>query len=164
MGIQAEEFLNHIIKPTLALMGREFDSPAAAWLLLGTAAHESHLGQYLKQLNGPALGVYQMEPTTFDDIWSNYIDYRSYLEQIGTALCGDEIFNHECVVHNLRAATFMARIHYYRVPEPLPAPYDMDGLAAYWKQHYNTPAGRGTVGQFVNNFPRKLHREVLCLS
>jgi len=40
-------------------------------LLLATAAIESDCGYYIKQVNGPALGIWQMEPATHDDIWEN---------------------------------------------------------------------------------------------
>ncbi len=48
----------------------------------------------------------------------------------------------------------MARVHYLRVPEPLPAPGDIEGLARYWKAHFNTPAGAGTPAGFVANWRR----------
>ena len=34
-------------------------------------------------------------------------------------------------------------------PEPLPEAQDVEGLAEYWKQHFNTPRGAGTVTRFV---------------
>lgn len=38
-------------------------SEEAENLLMGTAAQESALGEYIRQLgNGPALGIFQMEP------------------------------------------------------------------------------------------------------
>ena len=37
-------------------------------LLLGTAAQESAFGTYLRQVNGPALGAFQMEPATFKSV------------------------------------------------------------------------------------------------
>ncbi|MDR9502667.1 MAG: hypothetical protein RI601_12795, partial [Desulfurivibrionaceae bacterium] len=46
----------------------------------------------------------------------------------------------------------MARLQYLRVPDALPDHFDIAGLAAYWKQHYNTPAGRGTVDEFIKNY------------
>jgi hypothetical protein len=43
----------------------------------------------------------------------------------------------------------MCRIHYLRVPEVLPAANDWPGFAAYWKNHYNTWLGAGTVDGFL---------------
>jgi len=47
-------------------------------------------------------------------------------------------------------ACAMARVLYYRRPEPLPLPSDIDGLAAYWKQWYNTPLGKGDPVKWKN--------------
>ena len=55
---------------------------------------------------------------------------------------------------NLRFAAAMCRVHYFRRPEPLPAAGDLPAQAAYWKQFYNTPHGRGTVQEYVKNWKR----------
>ena len=58
-----------IIEPVLSRLHAA--SPAARALLLGTAAQESAMGRYIRQLRGgPALGIFQMEPATHDDIWT----------------------------------------------------------------------------------------------
>ena len=49
-------------------------------------------------------------------------------------------------------AAGICRLHYFRVKAPLPALYDVDGRAAYWKAHYNTPLGAGTVEEFKTSF------------
>jgi hypothetical protein len=46
----------------------------------------------------------------------------------------------------------MARIHYYRVAEALPHKDDLEGMAHYWKNYYNTPQGAGTTGEFMNKY------------
>lgn len=54
---------------------------------------------------------------------------------------------------NLIYATAMCRVHYRRVPEPLPPAGDLEAQAAYWKAHYNTAAAAdaGTVARFVED-------------
>ena len=64
----------YIIIPVLSKL--DMYSESAANLLLGTAAIESDMGQFLRQINGPALGIYQMEPSTHLDIWQNYLQFR----------------------------------------------------------------------------------------
>ena len=49
-------------------------------------------------------------------------------------------------------AAAMCRLHYRRVPAPLPQLGDPDAVAAYWKQHYNTALGAGTPEQFKSSF------------
>lgn len=133
--------------------------PAASNLLMGTAAQESRLGTYLRQLGGgPALGIYQMEPRTHDDIWINYLAHRPELKRkvsrylSWSHIGGSESFFSEELEWNMAYATAMARVHYLRIPERLPADGDIDGLARYWKQHYNTPLGAGTEYEFVHNY------------
>ncbi len=71
------QFRANIVRPTLEAVGAH--NRAAEDLVLGTALQESNL-RYLRQLNdGPARGVYQMEPATHDDIWENYLAFRAEL-------------------------------------------------------------------------------------
>jgi hypothetical protein len=155
-GISASELQQHVIRPTLQAISLWSD--AAEYLLLGTAAQESQLGYYLTQIHGPALGIYQIEPATHADVWQNYLEYQPYLaEKVQTLLSP---FNtqdkDQALITNLAYSTAIARIIYYRVPQPLPAAYDLPGLAAYWKQYYNTPAGQGTVEEFMANYKEML--------
>lgn len=54
------------------------------------------------------------------------------------------------LITDLAYATAMARLVYYRRPEPLPEAHDLDGLARYWKAHFNTDLGAGTVEGFLS--------------
>ena len=135
-------------------------SQSAENLLLGTAAQESLLGYYLCQKRGPALGIFQMEPATHKDIWERFMPSRSQtLRRKVQALArarwaGLRYPPAQEMVVNLAYATALARLHYLRVPSPLPAADDLDALAAYWKRHFNTRRGRGTRAQFVENYGR----------
>lgn len=119
-------------------------------LLLLTAAHESHLGTYIRQVRGPALGVYQMEPATHDDIWRNFLAHRPALAKEAHLLAGyDRLLQLEA---DLAYQTLMARIHYLRIPAPLPWSGDVWAMAEYWKQWWNTPLGRGRPDQAVASY------------
>ena len=130
-------------------------TPAAADLLLLTAAHESHLGTYLRQVKGPALGIFQMEPTTHKDHWI-YIGDRKWLRDAFGNL-GFTYPEHGEMEWNLKYAILMARVHYYRKPEPLPNK-KQDGedyhiyLASYAKNHYNTVEGKATWKQYLDDY------------
>ena len=146
--ISRTQFDSYVIEPTLHAL--ELHSPAAVELVLGTAIQESRL-TYLKQIGGgPALGVCQMEPATHDDIFDNYLNYRPELRSLVMALTvtgeADEM------VTNLAYAVAMCRVHYLRVPHPLPEAGDVAGMAAYWKNFYNTPLGAGTVEEYIENW------------
>ena len=63
-----------VIYPALNKMGMW--SEAAGELVLGTAIVESNL-TYLKQHgDGPALGLWQVQPKTHEDLYANYLNYR----------------------------------------------------------------------------------------
>lgn len=151
-GIKPSHLRGCIVRPTIEYLG--LWSPAAQELLMGTAAQESACGRYLRQLShGPALGIYQMEPATHDDIHINFLRYHPALQKavsdLASPLRGTTA---QEMTFNLAYATAMARIHYYRVPSAIPK--DLRGQAEYWKEHYNTPAGRGEVDHFVFNYNR----------
>ncbi len=142
-----------IIIPYLESIG--LNSSAAVNLLLGTCAQESSMGTFLHQINGPAVGMYQMEPLTYTDIIVNYLTYRPDLKRKILYTCHFDSFpSYDQLISNLGFATIMTRIHYYRVFEPLPEASDVKGLAAYWKKYYNTPAGKGTEEEFISNYER----------
>lgn len=161
MAFNARQFRGLVVRPTLQYLTPDIPySEEAEDLLVMTAAHESHLGTYLKQLNGPALGVYQMEPATLEDIWNNYLEYRQDIKSKLYLLCGDVYYGGpEELVTNLQFATAMARVHYYRVPEALPRSTDFEtrsdyvrALAKYAKKYYNTEKGKATVEDYYRAF------------
>ena len=151
VGLNVKQFKDSVIHPTLFTLDREITWSASAMnLLLGTAIQESRL-TYLKQIgSGPALGIYQMEPSTHDDIWENFLAYRDDLSSLIEK--SFRIRNSEALVWDMGYATAMARVHYYRVPEALPDEGDVSKLATYWKRHYNTSEGRGTPLEFMEKY------------
>lgn len=131
-------------------------SDNAVNLLMGTAAQESNLGKYRKQIGGgPALGIFQMEPDTFDDIRKNFLRYRpeiaTKIERIGKI----SRFHAADLENNDRLAICMARVHYLRVSEKIPD--NLVGWAKYWKKYYNTNLGKGTEDEFIRNFKKYVY-------
>lgn len=138
-----------LIKETLIEFG--FYTPEALQLILGTIAQESKLGRYIEQLNGPAVGICQMEPATYRDIWKNYLDFKPSLSDKVLKMCvtGDTA---DEMRWNLKLSIVMCRVHYLRDPKPIP--HDLVGQAALWKRFYNTKEGKGTVEQYINNYKK----------
>ena len=156
MAINSFHLRTCVIRPVL----KDLDlwSPVAENLLLGTAAQESHMGTYLDQadptIEGPAFGIFQIEVKTHDDIWENYLAYNEDLARV-VRRYSLPTFSYSQLAGNLYYATAIARIHYRRVKEPLPNdPTNVKALANYWKTHFNTPLGRGTVEEFESNYRR----------
>lgn len=148
MGIYLEHLQRCVIRPSLEPLGL-YSGPAEQ-LLLGTLAVESDLGYFLQQTNGPALGIYQIEPATHQDIWDNYLAYKNTLAaQIGAMLpVSPDVTIEQLLITDLRYATIIARLVYYRQNEPLPNINDYPAQAAYWKKYYNTEQGKGSVEQY----------------
>lgn len=121
-------------------------SPAAANLLLGTCAQESSFGTYIKQLGFDtgkgALGVFQMEHPTFDDLQRRYGDKFPVIKS----------FTFGQMEWDLKAQIIMARIKYYSCPGPIPD--DLNGQAKYYKKWYNTELGAATVEEYLTNYDK----------
>lgn len=150
--ISPDQLREYVIRPTLEHLG--LYSLAAENLVLGTAAQESKLGTYVHQLGGgPALGIYQMEPATHRDIWDNWLAHKPELASRVRQLIAPwpAPFSRQLVT-NLAYATAMCRLHYRRRPEPLPPPDDYEAQAQYYKDFYNTSAGRATVEQYLRSW------------
>lgn len=155
MSINNKQFRKYVIRPALNAIGAY--SRAAEELLILTAAVESHGAEYIHQLgNGPALGPFQMEPATHDDIHTNYLYYKARLKEAVSSLCGDDRLMPSSMhlTTNLLYAAAMTRCHYLRVPSALPMSDDALGLARYWKEHYNTYLGAGTVEEAADAYRR----------
>lgn len=155
--------LRNLIQVTLKSFDRRIPySEEAVELLMMTAAHESRLGQYIHQIEGPAMGIFQMEPSTFEDIQENYLHFKGLLRQETHKYFVDGWDPSE-ISWNLKAAIIMARLHYYRVKEALPDISEgQEELAAYAKIHWNTTAGKATPEDYLkayNDLVLKLRKQ-----
>ena len=140
-GLDLGQFKALLVRPVLDQLG--LGGSAALNLLTGTALVESGLVWLRQNGGGPALGLWQMEPATHDDIWRNFLGFRPALaatvRQVGGTGAG--VGSAGLLVGNLAYACAMARVAYVRAPRALPLPTDSVGLSAYHKQFYNTPLG-----------------------
>lgn len=156
---RARRLLLLVIRPTLATL--KLNGLAAEQLVLGTAIQESQL-RWRRQLGGgPALGLWQCEPATHQDIWDNYLRYkRSLALRIWSLAPDPEPLRWDVPPRALRLvmddayACALCRIHYLRVPAPLPGADDLEAQAAYWKRWYNTPAGKGQPEEYREKWGR----------
>ena len=135
-----------------ALTRLDMYSLAAEQLVMATAAQESDLIHLRQHGDGPARGLWQMEENTYYDIWENYLIYREDIQHRVRQMRGSFPHGPDALTGNLFYACAMCRVHYYRRPQKLPAAGNVKGLARYWKQHYNTPRGRGTVDEFIATY------------
>lgn len=154
-GLDIDQLRVEIVRPVLHRL--DLWSPVAENLVLGTALHESHC-RYIRQIKGPAMGIYQMEPATHDDLYRNFLRFNVALKaQVGQyagAFLG-ELPDPMEMIGNLFYATAMCRVHYRRVKAPLPT-NEPRALAQYWKDWFNTKLGKGTVEQALPHFTRAM--------
>ena len=154
MSISFINFKNHVVVPVLKNMCMYSD--ASVNLILGTAAVEYDFGAHLKQIKGPAVSPYGIEEATYNDIVHRYLDTREPLKQAVLSNCGygREFPAFKNIRNDYWAATIVARLKYYMMPESLPNSYDIEALAKYWKKYYNTEGGKGTVEKFIEKYEK----------
>ncbi|QCE35625.1 hypothetical protein FAI40_09980 [Acetobacteraceae bacterium] len=156
MGLNIKQFKELIVRPVLK-QDLELFSESALNLVTGTALVESGLC-YLEQIEGPALGPFQMEPATHDDIWKNYLSSREALFiKMQKIACGGYFITRTMpracqMIGNLSYAAAMCRVFYLRIKESLPSATDAQALAEYHKRYYNTALGKADVERNIPLF------------
>jgi len=130
-------------------------SADAEEILLMIAAHESGMGKNLQQLGGgPARGLFQVELTTMDDNYVNFILRRDELRRQILAVAGWVKPNDEQLTYNPIYGAIHARIWLYRRPGRLPPAHDLPALAEYAKLHYNSHLGAATPVKYLDDYLR----------
>lgn len=149
--VDCSQFRSLIIEPVLSKL--QVYSKDAEEILVFTCAAESLGGHYLAQVKGPALGVYQMEPNTYTDIWVNFIRARNQLATLMALHFGcNKIPDVDRLIYDLQFATAMTRIHYLRCSGKLPDAKDVDGIWDYYKKNYNTEKGKAKKDESIKKY------------
>lgn len=149
--MKAKQMRELVIKPALERL--DLIGEPAETLLLATACVESRCGAAIKQWpSGPALGIFQIEPATYDDLLLNYLAFRPDLNVKLMSLYCAGMTVEENLTCNLIFQAAVCRLIYLRAPEKIPE--TLSGMAAYWKRFYNTPAGKGTEAKFLEAYGR----------
>lgn len=147
------QFRKFIVVPTLDKL--KMYSKEAEELLVFTCATESKGGTFVKQVQGPALGIYQIEPATYFDIWNNYILKKSGLPTILSLSFGcGRMPEQERLIYDLEYATVMCRLFYARIKDTLPDSKNIDAIWEYYKKYYNTNLGKATKEESVKAYRR----------
>ena len=140
------QLINFVIEPTLQDM--KCWSQQAEDLLVMIVAHESVKGEYLHQVKGPAIGIFQMEPKTHDDVMSYIKKKRPVLYLLLERYTG---INHSSLMAgNLYYATFMARCFFLRFLEAIPENHVE--MSLYAKKYWNTTLGSATPNDYLHAF------------
>ena len=154
--MDVNNFRVEIVRPALQLCG--LWSESAENLLIGTALAESNLNWVTQVGGGSGLSFFQIESDTYNDV-VRYLfrsDNKKLKDRILSA-CFMEVFPEaKCLVWNIRLAVLIARLIYWRRPEPLPKADDIENLAKTWKSQYNSALGKGTVEHFIKSWNERV--------
>jgi hypothetical protein len=145
-----------VVKDTLEKMGAKYAGQNAMLLVYRTGLVESKY-QYIMQKGGSniARGFWQCEPWVAVSLCNDYLKYREPLMKKVADICyldwkyflnPKEEDWREILTTNLIAGIVACRLHYWRVPKPMPK--TLDEQAEYWKRWYNTTKGAGTEEHF----------------
>ena len=155
--------LRRLISDTLDIILPKMKSPEAIELLMMTAAQESFCGRYLQQQGcGVALGIFQMEPPTYHDLFDKLIRTHKDINDIvsNTFKVSKETF-HISLMGNIPYQIVLARLQYYRFPESIPNQtnyIDINewevALARYYKKYWNTYLGVATIKETLRNYDK----------
>ena len=143
--------MKKIISEVLVKLEKETNikkTPEAVNLIYETGMAESGYRALVQKGGGPALSFFQIEPATARDIFNNYVEYREPLVQALIIFGIDPMDLDFSVKTNIAVAICMCRFHYRRVPSAIPK--TKEGRAKYWKKHYNTELGKGTIKHYLD--------------
>ena len=154
--MDVNNFRVEIVRPALILCG--LWSESSENLMVGTALAESNLSVVTQFGNGKALSFMQIEPDTYNEIlrYLHRPDNKLLKERVLSACFMDVFPDAKCLVWNIRLAVLIARLVYWRKSEPLPPANDTKGMADYWKVHFNTKKGKGTVSHFIKSWNERV--------
>jgi hypothetical protein len=131
---------------------RSIYSEDAVELLMMTAAQETLLGKYIRQVRGPALGVFQMEPGAYHDLFNKYIVTKPWLHNAFELYSSDGASWEHNMIGNIPYQIVLARIYYLRYPEALPSSMDQEAMARYYKRYWNTHLGKATIEGAIRRY------------
>ena len=121
-------------------------------LVLETSATESHRGKFVKQLNnGPARGLFQMEPKTAECLlaWLKNNHNSVYKEVVFFMNKKQDL--EQNLTSNVPFQIAMTTAHYWRYLGDSMVEISSDQLnrACTWKAYYNTRLGKGDVAKYL---------------
>lgn len=134
------------LKKILTDTTKEMDrfKPECVELLCMIAAHESGLGRHRKQINGPALSLFQIEPVTHDSIWDNCDSIKALAKKLGITR------NIKSLETDDRYAAFVARC--YLLMDRNEIPKSVCEMGQYAKSYWNSGSGKASPEAYVDAY------------
>lgn len=145
----ATNYFRNLVEKSLNMAMLPY-TPSMVNQILGTSAVESDFFMHNKQLgSGPALGFFQCEPRTRQDILDNYLKYKPRLRKRIENAFGDLNVTDEFFAMNIPLQVVFCYLHYERYNA---WGRSLDEYATYWKKYYNTYGGKGSFEDYVKKY------------
>lgn len=120
-------------------------------LLMETSAVESSRGYIVRQVGGPARGIFQMEPTTEQCMRSWLKDNFPSVHDEVMAFYDKKKSLEWNITHNVPYNVAMSTAYYWRrMGDSLAGNITtLEDRAKVWKTHYNTYLGKGSIAGYI---------------
>lgn len=117
----------------------------AVEMIVETAVAETGLGQITDRTVGAGMGLTQFDELPFKDIKNRNMKLRDkILKELGVDL---QLIQWDDLRYNDFLSLLFTRLFYRLKGDPIPK--TIEDRAKYWKLHYNTSAGKGTVEHYL---------------
>lgn len=114
-------------------------------MILETMIAETGGGKIEDKTVGAGMGITQFDEFPFDDLKKRSLDKRDKIYQnLGVDI---SLVEWDDLRYNPFLGLLFARLQYLPLKESIPV--TIEERAAYWKQYYNTPKGKGTVEHYL---------------
>ena len=134
------QFREDIVLPSLHAL--QMYTKEFAELLVFTCATESAGGTYVKQIHGPAVGIFQIEPASLTDLWVNFIVRNpSYMNLLTMNFGVHRMPMPIDLITDLKLATAICALFYKRHKVNVISTEPSD-LWDIYKKYYNTELGK----------------------
>ena len=151
-----KEYALYWIEAVLKRLGAKYAKPEAVMLTHRTGLAETGYSTTRQYGGGPARSYWQVEPSTAVDLLGRYLikgdkcELRAAVEAVLERDVEDlarSVLLPDILSERTEAGIILCRVRYLPVMSAIPK--DLAGQAIYWKEHYNTPQGAGTVEHFI---------------
>lgn len=150
--INVSQLRHEIIRPTLTRC--LLWSQKAENLIVGTGLVESEFS-YLRQIEGPAISFWQLEPPTITWLLARLSNDRElFLRVKNTLHYADLPTDPINIIGNIPYACILARLKYWFDPTPLPDEDNILQQAKYWAKIYNTLNKKEDIERYVRLYDR----------
>ena len=149
-GLQSKEQITSHARKVVSVLGGGFTAERS---LIEIAATETNSGTFPdSHPEKLGVGLTQFDQIGFDDVQkrTRRKDKDRVLQMLGYDI--DRLVLADLAFDPLLALVF-TRLKYKLIPEEIPE--TVEGRAKYWKQHYNSDAGKGSAEEYLERV--KLH-------